>query len=167
MDDRDGRNSDLITMAAYAPLLVNVSPGGMQWPTDLIGFNAGTTYASPSYWAQCLFAAHLGDGTAQSSISGENKRFFYSATVSSKEKVLHLKLVNASNIAQPLSLKLAGVSGAHTARVTSLHGATFEATNSITNPDAIHPVESNVPVSGNNWRHTVPALTIQVIDIPF
>ena len=86
------RNSDLIIMAAMLPLLVNVIPGGMQWPTDLIGFNAGTTYASPSYWAQCLFAAHLGDGTAQSEISGENKRFFYSATVSAKEKVLHLKL---------------------------------------------------------------------------
>ena len=35
------RNSDLILMASYAPLLVNVSPGGMEWPTDLIGFNAG------------------------------------------------------------------------------------------------------------------------------
>jgi len=23
-------------MAAYAPLLVNVNPGGMQWETDLI-----------------------------------------------------------------------------------------------------------------------------------
>ena len=161
------RNSDLIIMASYAPLLVNVSPGGMQWPTDLIGFDAGTTYASPSYWAQCLFAAHLGDGTAQSEISGENKRFFYSATVRSKEKVLHLKLVNASNIDQPLSLKLTGVSGAHTAKMTSLHGATFEATNSIDNPNAIHPVESNVSVVGGSWKHTVPALTIEVIDLPF
>ena len=52
-----------------------------------------------------LFAAHLGDGTADSSISGANQRFFYSATVSSNEKVLHLKLVNASSIGQPLSLK--------------------------------------------------------------
>jgi len=58
------RNSDLIVMASYAPLLVNVSPGGMEWPTDLIGFDAGSTYASPSYWAQSLFARHLGDGTA-------------------------------------------------------------------------------------------------------
>ena len=80
--------------------------------------------------------------------------------------MLHLKLVNASNIDQPLSLKLTGVSGAHTAKVTSLHGATFEATNSINNPNAIHPVESNVSVAGGNWKHTVPALTIEVIDLP-
>ena len=91
----------------------------MQWPTDLIGFDAGTTYASPSYWAQSLFAAHLGDGTAESSISGENQRFFYSATVSSKEKVLHLKLVNASTVDQPLSVNLTGITGAHAATVTA------------------------------------------------
>jgi hypothetical protein len=67
-------------------------------------------------WAQCLFAAHLGDGTPKSTISGENKRFFYSATISSSDKVLHLKLVNASNTAQPLSSHLTGQSGSHTAR---------------------------------------------------
>ena len=161
------RNSDLIIMASYAPLLVNVSPGAMQWPTDLIGFDAGTTYASPSYWAQSLFAAHLGDGTAESSISGANQRFFYSATVSSKDKVLHLKLVNASSIDQPLSLSLIGINGARTATVTLLHGATFEATNSINDPEAIHPIESTVSIPDSHWVHTVPALSIEVIDLPF
>jgi len=161
------RNSDLIVMASYAPLLVNVSPGGMQWPTDLIGFNAGTTYVSPSYWAQSLFAGHLGDGTAQSSIAGENKRFFYSATVSNKERVLHLKLVNASNIDQPLMIDLNGVQGNHHAAITSLHGATFEATNTLSDPEAIRPVESKANISGSKWAHTVKALTIEVIDLPY
>ncbi len=162
------RNSDLIVMASYAPLLVNVSPGAMQWPTDLIGFDAQTTYASPSYWAQCLFAAGLGDGTPKSTISGENKRFFYSATVSSQEKVLHLKLVNASNLDQPLSINLAGAHGAHPAKLTSLHGATYEATNSISAPDAIRPVETSVPIPASGlWTHTVPALTIEVLEVPF
>ncbi len=161
------RNSDLIIMASYAPLLVNVSPGAMQWPTDLIGFDAGKSYASPSYWAQCLFAAHLGEGTAQSSISGEGKRFFYSATVSAKNRVLHLKLVNASSFDQPLALQLTGTNSPHTAKMTSLHAATFEATNSINDPDAIHPVQSTIPVAGNHWNHTVPALSIEVIDLPF
>lgn len=187
------RNSDLIIMASYAPLLVNVSPGGMQWPTDLIGFDAGTTYASPSYWAQSLFAGHLGEGTARSSISGEHSRFFYSATVSSKEnsaplrsrlgntqedsaplrsrlgneRVLHLKVVNASTLDQPLTIELTGVNGKRNANLISLHGATFEATNSITNPAAIEPKASTVVVPGNRWNHTVPALTIEVIDVPF
>ena len=161
------RNSDLIIMASYAPLLAMLVPAAMQWPTDLIGFDASTTYASPSYWAQSLFAAHLGDGTAQSTISGEGKRFFYSSTVSEKERVLHLKLVNASSLEQALTVKLVGVGGTRTATVISLHGATFEATNSISNPDAIHPVTSTLSVPGVAWKHTVPALTIEVIDMPF
>jgi alpha-N-arabinofuranosidase len=161
------RNSDLIIMASYAPLLVNVSPGGMEWPTDLIGFDAGTTYASPSYWAQALFAGHLGDGTAESSIAGENNRFFYSATVDTKAKVLHLKFVNASDEVQSLAMSLPGIKGMHSAKVTSLHGATFEATNTMSKPDAIQPVASTVVVSGAAWKYTVPALTIEVVDLPF
>ena len=160
------RNSDLIVMASYAPLLVNVSPGAMQWPTDLIGFNAETTYVSPSYWAQSLFAGHLGDGTAQSAISGENQRFFYSATVSTSEKILHLKLVNASSINQPLSISIQGAGGTRLAHMTLLHANTFEATNSISDPDAIHPIESTISTSDHGWSHIVPAFTIEVIDVP-
>src|SRR6202790_431640 len=160
------RNSDLIIMAAYAPFLVNVNPGAMQWAPDLVGFDAQKTYVSPSYWAQCLFAEHLGDGTARSSISSEGKRFFYSATVGAADKVLHLKLVNASTLEQPLFVHLTGVSGAHRAAMVTLHAASYQATNSITDPDAIHPEKSTVSVSGGDWKHTVPPLTIEVIDVP-
>ncbi len=158
------RNSDLIVMASYAPLLVNVNPGAMQWPTDLIGYDVQHSYGSPSYYAQCLFAAHLGDGTAKSSVTDAGPRFFYSATVSSKTKTLHLKLVNASDKPQPLSLKIDGASGEAT--VNTLHGASYQATNSITNPEFIHPVKSTMRVSGPTMQHTVAPLTIEVIDIP-
>jgi alpha-N-arabinofuranosidase len=160
------RNSDLIVMASYAPLLVNVTPGAMQWATDLIGFDAQKTYASPSYWAQCLFAEHLGDGTPRGTISGEKKRFFYSATVSSGDQVLHLKLVNASNVEQPVSVHLTGVNGARSARMTKLHAASYQATNSMADPDAIHPEDSTVSVPNGAWQHTVPGFTIEVIDVP-
>ncbi len=160
------RNSDLIVMASYAPLLVNVGPGAMQWPTDLIGFDAVSTYASPSYYAQSLFAGHLGDGTAKSTLTGAGERFYYSATVDSRRKVLHLKLVNASSRDQPLHIELTGLQGQHTANLTTLHAATFEATNTIENPNAIHPAESHVAIQGSQWEHMVPALSIEVIDVP-
>jgi alpha-N-arabinofuranosidase len=50
------RNSDVVIMSAYAPLLVNVNPGGMQWSSDLIGYDALTSYGSPSYYTQVMFA---------------------------------------------------------------------------------------------------------------
>ncbi len=162
------RNSDIIKIASYAPLLVNVSPGAMQWPTDLIGYDALTSYGSPSYYAQCMFGAHIGDGQPENSITGvdANARFFYSVTESSETKVLHLKLVNATTQDQPLEIALKGMgAGAHVAKMISLHGATFQATNTITEPTAIHPVDGTLRFTGSTLKHTVPAYTIEVVDI--
>ncbi len=159
------RNSDLIIMASYAPLLVNLNPGAMQWSPDLIGYDALSNYVSPSYHAQALFAGHLGDGTPESSITGAGDRFFYSATFDSKTRILHLKLVNASTSDQPLTIDLQGPAKTHTASVVSLHGSTYEATNSMADPDRIAPKTTTEAVPPGSWHHTVPSLTIQVIDI--
>jgi alpha-N-arabinofuranosidase len=162
------RNSDLIQIASYAPLLVNVSPGAMQWPTDLIGYDALTSYGSPSFYAQCMFGAHIGDVQPKSELTGvdANARFFYSATVSSDTHLLHLKLVNATTVAQPLEISLKGLkAGAHEAKMVSLHAATFAATNTITTPNAIKPMDSVLRFTGAELKHTVPALTIEVMDV--
>lgn len=63
------RNSDLVLISSYAPLFVNVSDlasgrtrgGSMQWPTDLIGYDAFTSYGSPAYYAQKMFSNNHGD----------------------------------------------------------------------------------------------------------
>jgi len=55
------RNSDIIIMSCYAPLFVNVNTGGMQWESDLIGYDTLTSYGSPSYYAQVMFSNHVGD----------------------------------------------------------------------------------------------------------
>jgi len=49
---------------------------------------------------------------------------------------------------------------------TSYAPVTYEATNSLNDPNLIHPVDAPVHVLGGNWRHHVPALTIEVLDIP-
>jgi len=55
------RNSDLVIMSCYAPLFVNVNPGGMQWKTDLIGYDTLSSYGSPAYYAQKMFSLNHGD----------------------------------------------------------------------------------------------------------
>ncbi|MES2459996.1 MAG: alpha-L-arabinofuranosidase C-terminal domain-containing protein [Armatimonadota bacterium] len=55
------RNADVIEMACYAPLLVNVNPGARQWSTNLIGYDALTSFGSTSYYMQKMFAANKGD----------------------------------------------------------------------------------------------------------
>lgn len=55
------RDSDLVVMESYAPLLVNVNPGAAQWPTNLIGYDALTSFGSPSFYVQSMFARNTGD----------------------------------------------------------------------------------------------------------
>lgn len=53
------RNSDIVAMAAYAPLLVHVNH--RRWNPDLINYDNSRAYGIPSYHVQQLFAAHRGD----------------------------------------------------------------------------------------------------------
>ncbi len=55
------RNSDLIPISCYAPLLVNVNRGARQWGTNLIGYDALNSFGSPSYYVQALFGNNRGD----------------------------------------------------------------------------------------------------------
>jgi len=158
------RNSDIVLMSAYAPLFVNVNPGGMQWSSDLIGYDALSSYGSPSYYAQVMFASCLGDHTMNSSVSGAGERFFYSATASPDR--LCMKLVNASSTEQPLSIALNGIgTGTHTGRIEALKAGSVWATNSITNPERIIPVKSTASIKGERWQHVMPAYSIEVVQI--
>ncbi len=48
------RNSDIMPMASYAPLLANVH--AINWRPDLIYFDNVTSYGTPSYYVQKMFA---------------------------------------------------------------------------------------------------------------
>lgn len=53
------RNSDVVELASYAPLLANVDY--VNWTPDLIWFDNDQVYGSPSYYVQRLFSRNLGD----------------------------------------------------------------------------------------------------------
>ena len=158
------RNSDIVIMAAYAPLLVRVDPGGMQWETDLIGYNAMKSYGSPAYYTQVLFGSYLGDHTLGSKLEGAGPKVFYSITGNAAKKKLYLKLVNGSTDAQPVTIHIDGAKLAATAKLVSLHANDTQETNSITDPDRIVPVESALHDVSSSFHHTVPGLSIQVIE---
>ena len=158
------RNSDVVVMAAYAPLLVNVNPGGMQWSSDLIGYDALSSYGSPSYYAQTMFASCLGEQTLHSSLSGAGERFFYSITKSADK--LCLKLVNASSAEQPISISFNGAGKrTHSAQIDTLKANTVWATNSIKDPERVTPAKSTSSVQGERMPHVMPGYSIQVVTV--
>jgi alpha-N-arabinofuranosidase len=158
------RNSDVVVMAAYAPLLVRVDPGGMQWETDLIGYTADKSYGSPSYYAQVLFAQYLGNEVPTSSLTGAGEKLFYSATTDTAKHKLYLKLVNASSDAQPVEIRLDGVQVGAMAKAVSLTATNPRETNSLDAPTRIVPVESTLKNVSTDLHHTLAPYTIQVIE---
>ena len=124
-----------------------------------------SSYGSPSYYAQVMFASCLGDQTVNSSLADGGDKFFYSATVSSKSNKACLKLVNASSSPLSISLNLNGLGNAvHQARLSTLKGNTIWATNSIEHPDRIVPVSSTIALKGERLNHTMPGYSIQVLE---
>jgi alpha-N-arabinofuranosidase len=160
------RNSDLIVMASYAPLFVNVNPGGMQWESDLIGYDALNSYGSPSYYAQSMFAEFLGTEVPVSTVQGGGQRFFYSVTHDPAKEAVYLKLVNASSIAQSVDIDITGVSSVDkTGTLVTLEGDNPAKTNTITAPTRVAPVKSTVKLAGAKFNHMMPPYSVQVLEL--
>jgi alpha-N-arabinofuranosidase len=162
------RNSDLIIMESYAPLFVNVNPGGMQWATDLIGYNALTSYGSPSYWTQVMFSTHLGTEVVSSTLDHAPARVYASVTRDSKKRKLFVKVVNANSTAQPLTITLTGVAKlAPQATLTTMSGKTPNATNSITHPDAVKPATHTISIAGPKFTQTFEPYSVNVLELSY
>jgi alpha-N-arabinofuranosidase len=125
-----------------------------------------SSYGSPSYWAQVMFGTHLGDQIVEQKLEAENPRLFSAVTSDSKTRVVTVKLVNASSVAQTVKIDLgAGAKVKGVAAVTTLSGKTTQETNSITDPKRIVPVVSSIANVAARFEHVVPKYSIQVIEI--
>jgi alpha-N-arabinofuranosidase len=191
-------------MHCYAPLFVNVNPGGMQWTSDLIGYDTMTAYASPAYWAQQMFANHHGDKVLNIAASGLPYRewiqqpprrtggpgapgqqqaapaanafvpqtpmprvmpdMFFSATRDSEK--IYVKIVNRSATQQQVNISLTGVKTvAPAGKAITLSAANVNDTNTITEPNKIVPVTTDVTGVAPEFSRTVPANSITVLEL--
>lgn len=144
------RNSDLIRMQCYAPLFVNVNPGARQWRPDLIGYDAITSYGSPSYYALQMFSRNLGDEIlpvtwVETAVQG-------AATRDGKTGEIFLKLVNPQPNAESLKIELKGVAKLSSKGSAITLAGNPEDTNSIGHPRNVVPVTTTV-------RHVQPVFT--------
>jgi alpha-N-arabinofuranosidase len=162
------RNSDLVLMASYAPLFVNVNPGGMQWATDLIGYDALTSYGSPSYWAQVMFGSHIGTEVVPVTLDNGGPRLFASATRDEARRKLIVKVVNGTSEARTVGITLTGVEKVErAAKLTTLSGKSPNSTNSIREPEAVVPVEQGITVDGPKFERSFAAYSINVLEISY
>jgi alpha-N-arabinofuranosidase len=138
----------------------------MQWESNLIGYDAMSSYGSPSYYAQAMFGEYLGTEVPTSSLVGAGDRFFYSVTRDPAKGEVYLKLVNASSASLPVQIDLTGASNvATTGMLVSLTGTNDAETNTITTPKRIVPVKSTIESVAAKFTHTVPPYSVQVIEL--
>jgi alpha-L-arabinofuranosidase len=86
-------------------------------------------------------------------------------TRKSSDGTVYLKLVNGSSTPQPVHIQLNGAKTVTGGKLISLAAKTTAATNSITQPAAIVPVETGLHNAGADFKHTVPGFAIQVLEL--
>ena len=94
-------NADVVALASYAPLFVNVN--ARQWNPDAIQFNSSAIANTPSYYVQQLFMKYLGKAVAQTTLTG---RITIMITSHSTRHYLHLQYRNSSHAASNTSKEL-------------------------------------------------------------
>ncbi len=187
------RNSDHIIMSCYAPLFVNVNtatataPKAWQWDSDLIGYNALNSFGSPSYYVQKLFGQYLGDKivpvtaeniptqprplTRRDSTDGiktppQVPTVFYAATKDAKTGAIYLKVVNVTGKQQPLEINLKGAAKVSPqATVVVIKGDKPEDTNTITTPEKIVPVASNISGIAPVFTRMLDPYSVSILQI--
>lgn len=157
------RNSDLVTMQCYAPLLVNVNPGGRQWRPNLIGYDALTSFGSPSYYAIQMFSTNVGDTILKPIITGAP--LLTSVTRDSRSGAIYLKHVNATVAPQTVTIEFKGVRSLRPEATAITLAADPAATNSIADPKRVVPVNSKVSGIQPTFTYTFPANSVTVLKL--
>jgi alpha-N-arabinofuranosidase len=185
------RNSDIVVMSCYAPLFVNVSqPTGtnrsMQWATDLIGYDALTSYGSPAYYAQKMFSTMHGDeilATDSQNIPTREwqpraqrngvappprqiREIFFDATRDHQSGIIYLKVVNEAGTAQRINIQISGCPniGAEGESVC-LAGTTPADTNSLEQPQKIIPRMEKAGNLSADFTREFPPYSVTVLKL--
>ena len=153
------RNADLVIGSAYAPALTSVND--WQWSSNLIGFNAVSSFGSPSYHVQKMFGTLLGDHVVPTELTGAPTSIRHVAT-RTVDGTVYTTVVNPTGSAVETQVNLVGAKAvSDSATVTTLTGEP-NARNSITAPNTIVPSTADRS-AGASFVHTFPANSVVVI----
>jgi alpha-N-arabinofuranosidase len=185
------RNSDIVVISCYAPLFVNVSQTNgpnrsMQWSSDLIGYDALTSYGSPSYHAQKMFSTMHGDeilATDSQNIPTREwqprpqrngtippprqiRQVFFDATRDSKSGIIYVKVVNEDGAPQRINIEISGAPKiAPEAELVTLAASSPNDTNSMEQPEKIVPRTEKAENLSAYFTREFPAYSITVLKL--
>lgn len=151
------RNSDLIELCCYAPLLCR--EGAVDWTPDLIYFDEARLYLSPSYHVQRMFSSALGQELVESETDGS---LFHTASRSGGE--VQVKLVNLSEETIPVTLKMPGVPD-QTAQAEILSSGKKTDVNSFARPDKVMPQNMEISLEAESSVFEMQPWSLMILRI--
>ncbi|HEX2922302.1 MAG TPA: alpha-L-arabinofuranosidase C-terminal domain-containing protein [Bacteroidales bacterium] len=177
------QNSDMVVMAAYAPLLCK--KGFNKWTSNLIWFDNRGLWRSTNYYYMSLFANNTGDKAAESSPFYKNANqsvdttVYMSSTIDSKSGTIFLKLVNSENVAKETSITINGGAKKYTATLEYLSSddtsiknqkdqnyySTAPGVENFNYDEAITPLKQDLGVFSGSFKVTLPVNSVNVIKL--
>ena len=164
------RNADIVHMATYAPLFAHVE--GWQWRPDMIWFDNLKSVRSVSYYVQQLYAHNKGTNVVPLTMNNKpvtgaegQKGLFASAVWDKDSQSYIVKVVNTSDEAQPLSLTFAGMKKKEVLSkgvCIKLQSTDPDKDNTLDNPQAIVPVQTEVSAVGNAFDTQIEPKTFAI-----
>lgn len=160
------RNGDLVEMASFAPLFVNVRD--RHWEVDAIGFDTTRSYGTPSYYVQQLFSAYrcavilpieLHDVTAADAAGA-----FAGVVGRGAAGELIIKVVNMSSSPHAARLTLDGAPPAATGTAITLTGDP-DAANTLLHPTAVVPVSRQLDGVAADFHYTFPPNSLTILQL--
>ncbi len=152
------KNADIVHMATYAPLFAHVE--GWQWRPDAIWFDNLRSAKTVSYYVQALYAQNKGTNvlaTSQSVVTPKGQDGIFSSAVYDAETGEYIvKVINTTESAKSIAIKLEGMKGAISkVNTITLDCSDYEMENTVDNPNAIVPQEALLKADGNTINATV------------
>ena len=155
------RNADVVLGSMYASLIVNENAPNRR--TNLIGLDAATSYGSPSYQVQRMFAEHRGDHVVTSVLSGGDPGLRTVATRDGRK--VHVKVVNESPIPQRLTVEVAGGGPVARAGTATVLAGDPALRNTLTEPELISPRVEALDGLGPRFERTFPAYSFTILTL--
>lgn len=165
-------NSDVVEMASYAPLFVNVN--NRRWNPDAIVFDSWQQYGTPSYWVQQFFRESSGavllpltiQENATSALVASAIRW---SSLEDGEDYIRVKAVNFGSSLLTLDITISGLpvgsirsSGS---KKTILTSDNLMDENSFDMPQKIAPRATEIVNSGTDMNISLPPHSVTVLDL--
>jgi alpha-N-arabinofuranosidase len=186
------RNSDLVVMSSYAPLLARA--GAVQWAPDLIWFDNSRVYGTGSYYVQALYSQNRPDVVLPIQVEGAPitleslppspaatgganpiplykpefiPTLYAAAGQDNRANEIVLFLVNPFPEPRAATIELRGITTlSGNARAVVLTSGDLEDTNSFEEPNKIAPREETLALNGPTLTRTLTPNSLTILRIP-